>query len=1023
MNKKLLSIIALILAMCFVLASCGEPDEVVTEPHTHTYETGDAWSCDATMHWHASVCDKTKECKTARTDYEGHIDDNYDGKCDVCNYTGDHTHTFVSEWTYDETHHWNKADCYHAVVNNKAEHTPNILGICTVCGAIASDPTINEVEDAIEVGASQQGNVIAGAVNNNGYEIGYEYRPGYLFVDNGYSNYYYSATEDGVFAVVVSGAYVEQLPLATTYNLLGPEISSTILSYETDYPFYGAIDLLEVLYEMASVDNANADFAEKVEDGKYMFSFGFYSQNYGLHIVEVEFELDDEYYTVKTVNVVSKIYSGDSIYEKELEDGTKVYRVVEPEDGAEAIVPDETVVLAIMQICEIPEEPNPYDPDAVIMQDFYLVDDSTGDLIENNTITIYTGEETVIKFANWAPTTAMMEFTSVSFAGEGVNPEFDFTDMTAYNMGLHGNYTVGNDYFTLKTNKAPSGTVFTVEITVNGVADTYTVNVLTPVPNAIIAGERGEHYADFDGDGIATDPTGYAAIEEITEITVEEGDTKYIGASLDKNIGEITITVDGGAANDAYLDRGQCIDADFNYINAFFINVSYLTVGEHTVTFTSTANTSLTATITVTVTESTVSGGEGVDGTGTDADPFLITASGNYTANVKAEGTLYYIFTAPADGTYTISFEGNNFWVQLGTHNFMILMDQLLPGFANEKEYTLNEGDVLYFTVATYDGDAEEIDFSITATGGSTGGDVTSIGGTYIGTDLWEATPLTVTIDEDAGTVTFDYNHPMFGPSSAVADYEIVEGAVVLYDPATGEVLPVQAAAITLTDGVPTACVYNGTEYTLTAEGGEGGEGEEGGITGSGTESDPYIITGAGSVMIAADMYMPVFVQISAGVTVSLDCAAQFYHESDSWTALGYTITPTEDGLYLIFADTMAGAMGQLTATTGGSEGGEGGDDNVTSESLAMDNTEITPGEFCYTFTAIEDGSLYIELFGAVMGPVDVTYSVNGGDVFTLNTNTNDTLSLVAGDVVTINVVAEGYSTLYAEWIVGGETE
>ena len=108
---------------------------------------------------------------------------------------------------------------------------------------------------------------------------------------------------------------------------------------------------------------------------------------------------------------------------------------------------------------------------------------------------------------------------------------------------------------------------------------------------------------------------------------------------------------------------------------------------------------------------------------------------------------------------------------------------------------------------------------SITAEwdGESAGGEdeVIDITGSYIGSDDWGNSPLAVVVGAD-GSVVFTYTHPMMGESSFTATYEIVDGAVVLYNE-DGEVLNPLAGSLTITDGVLTGASYNGTNYTLVA--------------------------------------------------------------------------------------------------------------------------------------------------------------------------------------------------------------
>ena len=50
-------------------------------------------------------------------------------------------HTFSTEWSFDSTYHWHAATCEHeSAVSDRAEHTYNSEGICTVCGASSNTP-------------------------------------------------------------------------------------------------------------------------------------------------------------------------------------------------------------------------------------------------------------------------------------------------------------------------------------------------------------------------------------------------------------------------------------------------------------------------------------------------------------------------------------------------------------------------------------------------------------------------------------------------------------------------------------------------------------------------------------------------------------------------------------------------------------------------------------------------------------------------------------------------------------------
>ena len=134
----------------------------------HAYS--EAWTSNATDHWHAATCGHTKEVsdKTAHTfgEWETTVEatEKTEGKkeriCSVCSYKEeqsiaklDHTHKFSSDWTSNATDHWhNCSGCEE--VRDKAAHsfgdwtvtkeaTEEAEGSrersCTVCGYTATE--------------------------------------------------------------------------------------------------------------------------------------------------------------------------------------------------------------------------------------------------------------------------------------------------------------------------------------------------------------------------------------------------------------------------------------------------------------------------------------------------------------------------------------------------------------------------------------------------------------------------------------------------------------------------------------------------------------------------------------------------------------------------------------------------------------------------------------------------------------------------------------------------------------------
>ena len=121
--KRSLTLLLCFVLVAVVLCACGE------EPHTHTF--ADTWSSDGANHWHAATCEHADE----KADVTAHVDENNDGTCDVCEYSGCF-HPISSDWSSDETNHWHAPTCGHNVPNEDvAAHVDTIFdGACDVCG-------------------------------------------------------------------------------------------------------------------------------------------------------------------------------------------------------------------------------------------------------------------------------------------------------------------------------------------------------------------------------------------------------------------------------------------------------------------------------------------------------------------------------------------------------------------------------------------------------------------------------------------------------------------------------------------------------------------------------------------------------------------------------------------------------------------------------------------------------------------------------------------------------------------------
>ena len=164
MKKKIINriaklILSMTVAICAIgMIGCAQPEP----PHVHTFS--EAWTTDATSHWHAATCEHTTEVSgkadhqfpetwklvTAATEEAAGLEERF---CEVCNYRAtqvipqlNHIHDIAKVWSTDSTKHWHAASCGREEHNEDvAEHIWNHedyqydslsgknIRTCTVC--------------------------------------------------------------------------------------------------------------------------------------------------------------------------------------------------------------------------------------------------------------------------------------------------------------------------------------------------------------------------------------------------------------------------------------------------------------------------------------------------------------------------------------------------------------------------------------------------------------------------------------------------------------------------------------------------------------------------------------------------------------------------------------------------------------------------------------------------------------------------------------------------------------------------
>ena len=213
--KKNFWILMLVLALSVsVLSSC-------VKECNHTFS--DEWYSDAEYHWHPATCEHTEEHK----DFGTHVDEEGDGICDVCSLEVGHDHTFASEWSIDDTHHWKQATCTHTNQKKDNElhadedldtkcdtcghhvHDVNAAGYCkhSNCGEKVKDVDENDLEALVNAFLVQSGYVNGGSLV---YEKGSPSQE---------SNYYSSyASQEGIFKYGNNFAYYKNSFKNTSYD-------------------------------------------------------------------------------------------------------------------------------------------------------------------------------------------------------------------------------------------------------------------------------------------------------------------------------------------------------------------------------------------------------------------------------------------------------------------------------------------------------------------------------------------------------------------------------------------------------------------------------------------------------------------------------------------------------------------------------------------------------------------------------------------------------------------------------------
>ena len=570
-------------ALSFTMTACA-PEEPETEPHEHTYS--DAWVYNDTQHWHPASCDDTNTV----SEQAAHVDENGDLKCDVCGYNYPHEHVFdMDKWTSDETNHWHAALCGHDAKNGEAAHTPDVTGVCTVCGYKVGDPDVSTVEKALEVALVQESlaehaegtieyyNAIYGRTTT--YTASYDKYEDYTYTyyDDNYkvTERWFTIGSDGNMMAVesIDGATpsLYQYDLTAEKDEMRGYIFETVIGTNN---YYGVTDLVEGLYKNAEA--SGLETTDKVEDGVYTFTYDWYYEattttgydDAGNEIIgryqdgdqyneiTVSFTLSSRNY-IETVEAEVVTYDSDSL---EFPEGDDEARGTLKEDAE----PYTEYTYSFTQGGR-----NPYVYDEVIMTSFDLVD-AEGNKVNGDQdvapVTIAPYVSTTYTLDNIVPSTADGSLDKIS-------------KITLYKLnvqsGKYGETTAGFTtvnvyaYATgVSINPSAEGT-YRIELSSTKVTTYINLEVAYPAPTAIEATANGSSTDSYNT---------YVGVDVTIGGTVAYGSAAGYKAELT-----------GDNASDALLMGDASVGYTFTTDKA----------GSYTVKVTSTADANVSDTITI----------------------------------------------------------------------------------------------------------------------------------------------------------------------------------------------------------------------------------------------------------------------------------------------------------------------------------------------------------------------------------------------------------------------------------------
>lgn len=1001
----------------------------------HSYS--EDWTVDCTNHWNAADCGHI----VAGANVAAHADANNDGECDVCKYVINdiHTHYYDTAWTGDSEYHWHAALCEHGVeVADKAAHELNAAGYCTVCDAKINEVDLTDIEKVLAAAAARNDKV-------TGANVDYVNTIPDIDVVQTHSVYFILGTDSAYVKRIQYDAAVE-----FWYEYISEEEVFGVTSYDgglTLVPEDGSIDdlngytympstladattldgILSALYELTKADTAKDVVVDyDAETGVYSFSYEYLFVDVitgsgsmtdsgnddstadsvsnvvtSLFTVDAKFEIDDNF-VINAAEFVVGAYNqdidGDYVYN--VEDGTYTMS-----DGALA----DTYAYKVAQSSGERKYYTAYPKAAVVPHDFDLLLPN-GDVAEDE-IKVTAGTYVELTLGNLVPFSAQVsclnpENMSIVIANKE-NPDdtlyaFYWNGSIGFNPSTEGEYTITityeeivKTYDLVVTAPAPTSvTMYGFEWIQGYDSEVYTADVYNPGPTSMIVLEPGQTF-DF---AVLCSPN---AADQAVTVTVDSTDATVTTVELE----DVVVFYEMLETYNAYQFKSDV-------------------VGTYKITLTSVANPDVTTTVTAYV--------------GTEpADDENVSTTLNFSTPGNFAKTSQE-FIAPVAGTYVITAEGldASTWLQIDRYD--PINDTDWTKIQGQLPYSieLEAGEMLTVRLYGWSNDAAIVGTPVAVTialdnSGSGAGDaVTEGAGTedspYVipatGDYTCEfpggcnATWYSFTADKNGYvtvSTTFETGWIQVGTTvyNAGANANGGDGAPVKFLVNAGQTIVIGIAD--WNEGkatIPFSVAFEEVEFKDVAFLAGNWAGTETAMWGS----QDYIFSlnadGTGLGYYTDDWGKTTFT-VESVIYVENDIIINISSEYSS-ASITFVYAEVEGNKTLT---TDSGLMDvELVLTP--YDGDVSFEEEVVESELIIGNNQIEAADVNFNYTATEAGKLTLTTGAAIMGMVEISYTVNGGDSQMLDLSSSVEIDLAAGDVVVVTVIADGYSSITADW-------